>query len=301
MSISRILIAVDFSTPATKAVRWASEYFARDTELVLLHVVELPSRASFSARHLPSNDVIEGLAREDAQRRMQAIAPFLTSAAVRRDVRVGRTYEQVAAVATEDNVDLVAIGPHGDRPRTASFLGTNADRIARTSPVSVLIASEPPPRAPQTILALVDDDDTRTRCVMTWARDLADRFDARVILLHVWSNAIYSHVASMAFATTHSDAEATASIEQEIHDAEKHWLGEFVRVTRVDRNRVTSVVKYGHAGETALEVALANGVDLIILGRHGSGLVAPALLGSTALAVLHGARCPVLVAVPREQ
>ena len=37
--------------------------------------------------------------------------------------------------------------------------------------------------------------------------------------------------------------------------------------------------------------------DLIVLGRRGSGLIVPALLGSTVGTVLHGATCPVLVVV----
>ena len=52
---------------------------------------------------------------------------------------------------------------------------------------------------------------------------------------------------------------------------------------------------YGNAAEVTVETAATLHADLIVVGRRGSGLVRPALLGSTVGTVLHGARCPVLV------
>jgi nucleotide-binding universal stress UspA family protein len=98
----------------------------------------------------------------------------------------------------------------------------------------------------------------------------------------------------MSFATTANEAEARAEISKDLHDASMQWLNSLAR-TGVDRNRITSTVTYGNPGDVALETAKAVHADLILMGRSGSGLVAPALLGSTVGTVLHGARCPVLV------
>jgi len=46
--------------------------------------------------------------------------------------------------------------------------------------------------------------------LMEWTSALAEQFDARVTLLHVWSNAVYSHVASMSYARKPTEAEALA-------------------------------------------------------------------------------------------
>lgn len=293
MTVSRMLIAVDFSETAAKAAKWATECFAPEAECVLLHVIELPHRPRFGHDMLPPDDEIAAVARQYADGRMHELATYLTSATVRTDVRVGKTHEQVRAAALEFAADVVVIGPHGDRPRPSRFLGTTADRIARTSPVPVLVATQPRAGAPKHILAPVDDFSI-TPLLLDWTRDLATQFDAHVTLLHVWSNAVYSHVASMSYVTTHSDAEARGEIDKELHDAAAYWLTEAAR-TGLARDRVSAVVKYGHAGDVAVETADSVGADLIVLGRRGSGLVAPALLGSTVGTVLHEARCPVLV------
>jgi nucleotide-binding universal stress UspA family protein len=199
-------IAVDFSETATKAARWASEHFAPKAELVLLHIIDLPRRPPFADHTLPSDDAIEGMARQYAQGRMQALSTSLRSSVARREIRTGKPHEEIGAFATEVAVDVVVIGPHGDRPRSTTLLGTTADKIARTSPVPVLIVTDPPTGAPSRILTPVDDASITPR-LLEWTKDLAERFDANITLLHVWSNAIYSDVASISLATTKTEAE----------------------------------------------------------------------------------------------
>jgi len=294
-----MLIAVDFSDTATEAARWASEHFAPEAELVLLHVIDLPSRPRFADHELPSDDAIEAAARQYAEGRMQALSTALPSRVIGREIRVGKPYEQIAALATEFSADVVVIGRHGDRPRPTRFLGTTADRIARTSPIPVLVVTDPPSAAPTRILTPVDDAMITPR-LLAWTKDLAEQFDAAVTLLHVWSNAEYSHVASMSLARTQTESEARAEIEKELHDVANYWLSELAR-TGINRQRVDCSVRYGHAGDLALETASFVAADLIVVGRRGSGLVAPKLLGSTVGTILHGARCPVLVVTDSQE
>lgn len=288
-----MLIAVDFSEAATRAARWVSEHFAPNAELVLLHVIDLPRRPRFAGHDLPSDDAIEAMARQYAESRMQALSTVLSSRVARSEIRIGKPHELVAALATEIAADVLVIGPHGDRPRSTTLFGTTADKIARTSPVPVLVVADPPTGAPSRILTPVDDASITPR-LLAWTKDLAEQFDANITLLHVWSNAVYSHVASISLATTKTEAEARSEIEKELRDTANYWLTELAR-TGIDRQRVDCVVRFGHAGDIALETASFIGADLMVLGRRGSGLVIPMLLGSTIRTVLHGARCPVLV------
>ena len=158
-----------------------------------------------------------------------------------------------------------------------------------------LVATNPPAGRPRHILVPVDDSSI-TPLLLSWTRDLAATFDADVTLLHVWSNAVYSHVASMSYATAKTDDEARREINQELNVAAMRWLEKLGR-TGIERRRVAAKVTSGKAGDATLETAEAISADLIVLGRRGSGLIAPALLGSTVGTVLHGANCPVLVVV----
>jgi nucleotide-binding universal stress UspA family protein len=285
---------VDFSDTATAAARYAVEHFAPGAELVLLHVIDPPARPRFARDVLPPEDALEAMAREFAAKRSMELASSLPSSIRSRvEVRVGKPDEVITSTAGEVNASIVVIGPHGDRPRPWRFLGTTADRVVRTSPFPVLVATAPTAHPPRRILVPVDDDSAAAR-VLEWTRDLAGQFDADVILLHVWSNAVYSHVASMSYAEKQTEADARREIESELRGAAQHWLNEVAR-TGLARERVTSTVAWGRAADVVLETAGSSGAELIVLGRNGSGLVSGALLGRTTATVLHGARCPVLV------
>jgi len=293
MKLDRIVIGMDFSDTALKGAKWASRFFAPSAEVTLVHVVDRPHDPAFGRHLVPPPDVIEAQACEYAATRLHDVASFLSDAPPRFEIRVGKPYEQVTTLARELDADLIVIGPHGDRPRPSKFLGTTAERIVRTSPVPVLVATNPPAGPPRTLLVPVDDLSI-TPTLLDWTRDLAEAFDASVTLLHVWSNAVYGHVASMSYATAGSEGEARRDINRELHDAGVHWLEEIARAG-LERRRVSAAVTYGHPGDVTVATAASMHADLIVLGRRGSGLVAPALLGSTVGAVLHGAACPVLV------
>ena len=293
MTIKKILIGMDFSEVAVGAAKWASQHFAPEAEMILAHVIELPDRPRFVHSKLPPPEAIEGMAREYGTTRLREVATYLTPGTARREIRVGKPPEEMAGLVRELGADLVVIGPHDDRPRPSRFLGTTAERVVRTSRVPVLVAGNPPAGVPRNILVPIDDS-AITPVLLEWTRDLATRFDADVTLLHVMSNAVYSHVASMSYAQAGSEAEARHDIEKELAEAGVHWLEELAR-TGIARDRVTAAVTYGKPGDAAVEMANAMHADLIVLGRRGSGLVAPALLGSTVGTVLNGARCPVLV------
>jgi nucleotide-binding universal stress UspA family protein len=293
MTHDKIVIAIDFSDTSIKAAKWASGLFAPKAAITLVHVVDPPDQPPFARRLLPAADIVEAEAREYGATHLREVAALLSAAQTRCEIRVGRPHEQITMLAADIGADLVVIGPHGDRPRPTKFLGTTAERVVRTSPVPVLVATNPPVGRPQRLLVPVDDSSI-TPTLLASTRTLAEEFDADVTLLHVWSNAVYSHVASMSYAAKASEADARNEINKEIHDAGLRWLNAIAR-TGIDRDRVDAVVTYGNPGDAVLQSAATVHADLIVLGRRGTGLIAPALLGSTVNTVLHGSACPVLV------
>jgi nucleotide-binding universal stress UspA family protein len=62
-----------------------------------------------------------------------------------------------------------------------------------------------------------------------------------------------------------------------------------------------SIELEGHPHQEIVRHADDTGVDLIVMGTHGQGGLAHAVLGSVAERVLHRAACPVLVVPERER
>lgn len=59
--------------------------------------------------------------------------------------------------------------------------------------------------------------------------------------------------------------------------------------------KVTKLVEKGNPAERIIKFANAQGFDLVVMGTHGHGPFAGAVLGSISQRVLSGARCPVMV------
>src|SRR4029079_14345281 len=79
MNIERLLIAVDFSETALTAARYAVECFAPGAEVVLLHVIDPPTRPRFAKDKLPPEDLLEATAREFATTHMRELTGRLSN------------------------------------------------------------------------------------------------------------------------------------------------------------------------------------------------------------------------------
>ena len=188
MRLESTVIGMDFSDTAIKAARWATDYFAPGTATTLAFVIPPPDQPAFAGHLVPSSAAIEAVAREYADTHMSDLADSLKATVIRREIRVGNPHEEIVKLVKEIHADLVVIGPHGDRPRPRKFLGTTAERIVRTSPVPVLVATNPPagrPRShPRPRRRLLDHPasplvDARPRRHLRRRRDAAPRVEQR--------------------------------------------------------------------------------------------------------------------------
>jgi nucleotide-binding universal stress UspA family protein len=139
--LKNILVAVDFSSPSSKALDYAVA-FARQfrARLTLLHVVE--------PMVYPENYVTLPAVNEDINRSlMQAAEEKLASqrdrvAAERVQVnaltRLGRPYVEITEAARELGADLILVATHGHTGLKHVLLGSTAERVVRHAPCPVL-------------------------------------------------------------------------------------------------------------------------------------------------------------------
>ena len=143
----RILVPLDGSGTAERGLREAiGMAIAHKAELHLLHVVddfplmvEMSSAINFqeTRAHLSQfGEVLLAKAKGSAE-----------EAGVRADIALreltsGRVADAIVEEATNAGCDLIVIGSHGRRGFSRLALGSEAERVARSSPVPVLLVHQ---------------------------------------------------------------------------------------------------------------------------------------------------------------
>jgi len=137
-----VLVATDGSAAAGLALE-SGIALARATgaALHLLHVVETASLGF---------DVRSAVASEEFDQRADEILTEAVARAedagvdvVTRSTAHGRAYREIRSYLTDNEVDLVSLGVHGETDFSRSVLGGVATKIVRSSPVPVLLRREP--------------------------------------------------------------------------------------------------------------------------------------------------------------
>src|SRR5512139_4074601 len=124
MRIQRIVVGTDFSDIAEHAVDEAVS-MAKDVgaSVVLVHAYELPMY-SFPDGVVVStpqlaNDItsagLKGLEASIAKRKASGVA-------IKTVLRMGPAWEEINAVAAEENADLIVVGTHGRRGLSRALL-----------------------------------------------------------------------------------------------------------------------------------------------------------------------------------
>lgn len=135
----------------------------------------------------------------------------------------------------------------------------------------------------RTIQVAVDESQP-SAWALTQAVQLAQQLNARITLVHVvFSPSTSSSESALAEALGGPALEARGA--KVLSQAAEHVPAELL---------AGSVLREGDAAEEILQAADDAGADLIVMGTHGRGAIARALLGSTAEAVVRHANCPVL-------
>jgi nucleotide-binding universal stress UspA family protein len=123
---------------------------------------------------------------------------------------------------------------------------------------------------------------------LSYGRQLARNFDARLHVLHVVENALlWTGVDSGGIDLAMLQAEIQESAHEKLRtlltDEDRRDL-KAIAVIRTENNAAYAIVSY----------AKSENIDLIIMGTHGRGVMAHLLMGSVAEKVVRIAPCPVL-------
>jgi nucleotide-binding universal stress UspA family protein len=144
--MKKILVPCDFSKPAVDAYRFALDVAKQSKGTVhLLHVIELP--VLHDTVLMPVLNFEEQLLKDlaaDAETRFKKITAKyrMDGAKVVIKTQFGAVSRIMQDYIEEESIDLVLMGSHGVSGVRELFLGSNAEKMVRTSPVPVLVMKD---------------------------------------------------------------------------------------------------------------------------------------------------------------
>lgn len=289
-SVRRVAVACDFSEGADAAV-------ARGTQLAMAHGARLDLVHAFdvgSLRALRSVFDVDRLfagqpATQAAKERLSAVAAELGAASgleVEACFGVGEPAAVLAAHVKARNPAVVVAGRRAD-PQDPG-IGSTLLTVLRDAACPILVVRAGHPHPCRSVVSAVDLRDVSRRAAMVAAALFPDAEHRLICALDAaWERQVWRASGMLPSVDTGVDAlrkALTARLDAVAHDMAGR-IGSPVVTELVEAVPARAIV--GHAKSAA--------ADCVAVGRHGQGMLADHLLGSTTLDVIHHTARDVLV------
>jgi len=138
--MKRILVPTDFSPQAENALKVAVQIAQKnDSEIYLLHSLEMPLHLGTSggSGSLPESLYFIKLAENNFEELLEK--EYLQGVKIKEAIGHAEIYEDIAEAASKHNIDLVIMGSHGASGFKEMFIGSNTEKVVRTSKPPVLV------------------------------------------------------------------------------------------------------------------------------------------------------------------
>jgi len=298
--LKTILCTTDFSDYSNQTVSYgvaiAKEFDAR---LLVCHIIDLQFAAIYGTVHFLPPD-LQNQSIETAQER---ITDLMATQTVPWEavVSTGPPADEISRVVADREIDLAISATHGRTGLKRFILGSVTERLMRSLKCPLLVVRETPPdlmpdpaRGLRFKKVLVGCDfSPAANTALEYGVSLAQEFEAELHLIHVLEPQVYSDF----LATTLDGVQGeTGDIKEKLDQR----LTDLITPEAMNWCRIKTAVIEGRPFEAITDYAGENGIDLVVLGVRGHGVVETLFLGSTTDRVVRKAQCPVLSVSPAD-
>jgi nucleotide-binding universal stress UspA family protein len=295
MDIQHILIAVDLSTHANRAVEGVVRWL-RGTggavKVTLLHVDETPALGVAGAQAVV--ELMTRIADARAQR-LGGLAKLIHDAGgeVAVEVAAGVPYEEIMRCAKELSVDMIVVAKRGEGE--GPLMGSTTRRVLERSPCAVLVLP-PQEMTPgdgyRKVVVTTDMGDESAQGLLV-ALLVARRMKGEVLVVHALRVPMMVPIipGETPLQLPQDSIEHLQSLEG---GALQAWVDGVAKGEKV-RSRLAVG---GSVARGVLEVAKEEAAELVVVPSQGKGRIARFFLGSVAMSVAEQAQMAVLVLPP---
>lgn len=184
--MKRILVPTDFSPQAENALKVAAQLAEKHNSVIyLLHTLSIPINISGSGdvSSMPESLYFIKLAEKNFSELLQK--PYLDNIEIHEAIGHGEIYNDVARVTKKSDIDLIVMGSHGASGFKEMFIGSNTEKVVRTSNIPVLVIKNDHPSFKVDKFIFATDFSEEYRYSFNEAQKFAKIVGAKIHLLYV--------------------------------------------------------------------------------------------------------------------
>lgn len=276
MIMKKILVPVDFSEHAGYALEVAAKVAkVFNAEILVIHMMGL------SEAYLTKSESEEAAEAHFymklAKKRYETFLnkPFIKGIKVTQMVQNYKIFSEINQVAKENNIDIIIMGSHGASGVSEIFVGSNTEKVVRSSDIPVLVIKEPTPLFAPKLAVLACDLALESIKAYQNARALFAKWNLK---LHL----VYVNLPNEEFMST---GEINKKAEIFLKTAHNGTVPSNIEINYVSDYSIERGI-FNHANEIK--------ADLIAIPTHGRSGIAHFFKGSIGEDVVNHANLPVI-------
>ncbi len=252
--MKKILVPTDFSEHSEYALKVAAQIAREnDGEIFLLHMLELPALASDgigesnavgSSSDLPEVMFFMQKTRERFEEILEQ--PYLQGITIVEAIQFERAFDGIISHSKKHGIDLVVMGSHGASGFHEMFIGSNTEKVVRTSDVPVLVIKK--------------EEGEFNPQKFVFASDFSDEIKKPFAKVVDFANMFKIHL-HLVFINTPNDFKSTHAAEKKMHD--------FATKFEITNGYTSHVYNDVNVEKGILHFANSVNADLIGMCTHG--------------------------------
>jgi len=294
VQFNSIICATDLSDYSNQTINYGaalSKLFG--SKLYVCHVVEPVPVAIYGEAVFDTSEQQNRIVQYATNQLEQLIKELPVDA--EPQIIVGRAADAISRIAEEKEADMVITATRSQSGLKRLMLGSVTERLMRilACPLLILRGDEGDFEISRTTEYKIDkilvgcDFSSNSELALKHGLSLAQEFQSELHLAHVISPPVYQYFPN-------TEAGSKEILDEELEESYKKKLEEAVPEDAGNWCSFKAVLLTGSPHEELNKYARDQGMELIILGTRGIGLVESLLIGSTTDRVIRNSVCPVL-------
>lgn len=185
--MKRILVPTDFSKYSEEATKVAGQIARKhNSEVILLHMLELPHQASDAlgnGKSIPEIMLYKNKAISNLEKLMDAT--YLKGINVSEAIEFKKVHDGILDACEKNNADLIVMGSHGTSGFDELLVGSNAEKVVRLSKIPVLVVKKEAKDFKARNFVFASDFSKETRKPFRKMMEFAKTFDSNLFLVMI--------------------------------------------------------------------------------------------------------------------